>query len=82
VPGRGWPWLPGSIAGQRDPDEWYVYAEAPELADLRAPCGAAGRNFYYSCCFRTLRGSRPNPGGVWGKFPGLGRDQPGAATAA
>jgi hypothetical protein len=34
-----------------------VYAEAPELADLRAPCGAAGRNFYYSCCFRTLRGS-------------------------
>jgi hypothetical protein len=55
-----------------------VRAEAPELADLRAPCGIASRNFYYySCCFRTLRGSRPNPGGVWGKFPGLGRDQPG-----
>ena len=49
----------------------------PELADLRAPCGTASRNFYYSCCFRTLRGSRPNPGGVSGKFPGLGRDQPG-----
>jgi len=37
----------GSIAGQRDPDEWYVCVKARELADLRAPRGTASRNFYY-----------------------------------
>jgi hypothetical protein len=37
----------GSIAGQRDPDEWYVCVKARELADLRAPRGTASRNSYY-----------------------------------
>jgi len=58
-----------------------VCAEAPELADLRAPCGTASRNFYSSCCLGTLRRSRPNPGGAWGSFPALAEISRAATTA-
>ena len=54
--------------------------EVPELADLRALCGTASRNFYCFCCFRTLRGSRPNPGGVGGSFPALAEISRAATT--
>jgi hypothetical protein len=51
-----WPWLPGTIVEQCEPDEWYVCIEVRELAVLRdgrrAPRGAVGRNLYYPCCFR------------------------------
>ncbi|HUC24197.1 MAG TPA: hypothetical protein VMA73_15925 [Streptosporangiaceae bacterium] len=36
----------GSIARQRDPDEWHVCVEAREPADLHAPHGTASRNFW------------------------------------
>ena len=58
-----------------------MYAEAPDLADLGAPCGTASRNFYYSCCLGTLRGSRPNPCGAWGSFPALADISRAATTA-
>ena len=50
-----WPWLPGSIAEQRGPDEWYVCVEVRDLAVLAdgrpALLGTASRNLYYPCCF-------------------------------
>jgi hypothetical protein len=58
-----WPWLPGSILEQCDPDEWYVCVEVRELAVLRdgrrAPRGTASRNLYYPCCFRDSSEIRP-----------------------
>ncbi len=59
-----WPWLPGSIAEQCGPDQWYVCVEVRELAVLyadgrRAPRGTASRNLYYPCCFRDGAEIRP-----------------------
>ena len=53
-----WPWLPGAIAEQCGPDEWYVCVRVRELAVLRdgarAPRRTASRNLYSPCCFRRL----------------------------
>jgi hypothetical protein len=48
------------------------------MVGLRASQGTVSRNFHYPCCFRAgcvALGSDPE--GAWGKFRGLGRDQPG-----
>lgn len=50
-----WRWLPGSVASQCGPDEWYVCVEARELATLDdggpAPDGTADEDLFYPCCF-------------------------------
>lgn len=51
-----WLWLPGTILGQRGPDEWYLSVAARELAMLGdgspAPTGTADEDLFYPCCYR------------------------------
>ena len=65
---EAWPWLPGSVLEQVEPDEWRVCVEVSELAARRdgrkPPRGTPGHRLYYPCCYRDAGELRPRAAGT------------------